>query len=86
MKRRSESRKKGGRGVAYAAAGIKNRYQFTEELLVPREEVETIHRMSQSLMPDGLMTQLSDDQVRDLIAYLQTTSQVSLPQTGRRYE
>ncbi len=46
---------------------------ITEEHRVPREEVETIRKLSQSLMPDGLMTPLSDDQVRDLIGYLQTT-------------
>jgi hypothetical protein len=32
-----------------------------------------------SMMPEGLLTALTDDQVRHLIAYLQTTAQVPLP-------
>jgi hypothetical protein len=31
-------------------------------------------------MPEGLLKSLSNDEVRDLIAYLRTTSQVPLPQ------
>ncbi len=46
---------------------------ITEEFRVPREEVETIRKLTQSLMPDGLLTPLTDQQVRDLIGYLQTT-------------
>jgi putative membrane-bound dehydrogenase-like protein len=46
---------------------------ITEEYRVPREEVETIRKLTQSLMPDGLMTPLTDNQVRDLIGYLQTS-------------
>jgi cytochrome c1 len=31
------------------------------------------------MMPEGLLKALSDEEVRDLIAYLRTTSQVPLP-------
>jgi putative heme-binding domain-containing protein len=55
---------------------------ITEELIVPRGDVESIRKLNQSLMPDGLMTQLSDAQVRDLISYLQASRQVSLPDAG----
>ena len=45
---------------------------IAQEHRVPRQQVETVRKLSQSLMPDGLMTPLTDDQVRDLIGYLQT--------------
>ncbi len=50
-----------------------------KELTVDRQDVDTIRKLNLSLMPDGLMTQLSDDQVRNLIGYMQSSSQVSLP-------
>ena len=50
----------------------------TEELRIPRTSIEKIKPLKTSLMPEGLLTQLSDEQVRDLIAYLQTSSQVEI--------
>ncbi|WP_182869144.1 PVC-type heme-binding CxxCH protein [Stieleria mannarensis] len=41
---------------------------------VPREEIERIHKLTQSLMPDGILQPLSEAQVRDLFAFLQSTS------------
>ena len=51
----------------------------TQVLTVERSQIESIRQSSQSLMPDGLLTPLSTDQVRDLIAYLSYPVQVPLP-------
>ncbi len=50
-----------------------------ERLTIPRDDVEETRASELSLMPDGLLDVLSDDQVRDLIAYLMTPRQVPLP-------
>ncbi|MBL9162517.1 MAG: c-type cytochrome [Planctomycetaceae bacterium] len=51
----------------------------TEQIAIDRDEVEEMVEQPLSLMPDGLLTPLSDDQIADLFAYLQSTSQVELP-------
>jgi len=38
-----------------------------------------VRATAQSLMPDGLLAALSEEQVRDLIAYLMGRDQVPLP-------
>ncbi|HLJ92431.1 MAG TPA: PVC-type heme-binding CxxCH protein [Gemmataceae bacterium] len=50
-----------------------------EVLFVPASEVEERQKSSQSMMPEGLLTKLKEDEVRDLIAYLQSPEQVPLP-------
>ncbi|MEX1223957.1 MAG: PVC-type heme-binding CxxCH protein, partial [Pirellulales bacterium] len=45
----------------------------TEEFVVPRESIESNERTNLSPMPEGLLEQLSEEQVRDLIAYLMKT-------------
>src|SRR5262249_46083883 len=42
----------------------------TERIKLDRDEVDNIRPTAQSLMPDGLFAALSEEQVRDLIAYL----------------
>src|SRR5262249_44014067 len=56
----------------------------TERMLLPRVEVERVRATAQSLMPDGLLNPLSDDQVRDLIAYLMGREQVPLPRAPKQ--
>jgi putative membrane-bound dehydrogenase-like protein len=51
----------------------------TERIVLERAEIEDIQGTAQSLMPDGLLTALRDDEVRDLIAYLMSQDQVPLP-------
>jgi putative membrane-bound dehydrogenase-like protein len=51
----------------------------TERVLLERTEIDSIQDTPQSLMPDGLLTPLSEDQVCDLIAYLMSPEQVPLP-------
>ncbi len=57
---------------------------ISEEILVPRKDVDTIRKLSKSLMPDGLLTQLTDQQVIDLFAYLKnaTTRNASQPKAS----
>lgn len=46
---------------------------------IPADEVADEKLSGNSTMPDGLLTQLSEKQIRDLFAYLQSTEQVALP-------
>jgi putative heme-binding domain-containing protein len=48
-----------------------------DQQIVPQEDVETVRQLNQSLMPEGLLTTLENEQVRNLIGYLQTSTQVS---------
>ncbi len=41
--------------------------------LIPREQIEQMAPLAQSLMPQGLLDPLSDQQVRDLFAYLRSS-------------
>ena len=51
----------------------------TEALVLDRREIETIEPSPLSLMPDGLLTPLSEPETRDLLAYLMHQTQVPLP-------
>jgi putative membrane-bound dehydrogenase-like protein len=51
----------------------------TERVVLERSEIEQVQETPQSLMPDGLLNALTEDQVRDLVAYLMTNEQVPLP-------
>jgi putative membrane-bound dehydrogenase-like protein len=50
-----------------------------ERVTIPRSDIERTKRSALSLMPDGLLTPLSEDQVRDLVGYLMSSQQVPLP-------
>ncbi len=50
-----------------------------EVVRLPKSDVEERRRSSLSMMPEGLLTQLKDDEVRDLLAYLAGPGQVPLP-------
>lgn len=50
-----------------------------ERLTIERADIDEIQPSSLSLMPDGLLQPLSADQVRDLVAYLMSPTQVPLP-------
>jgi putative membrane-bound dehydrogenase-like protein len=51
-----------------------------ETVIVPRDEIETRKRSPLSMMPDGLFSQLKNEEVRDLVAYLASPIQVPLPE------
>jgi len=50
-----------------------------ERLVVPQPEIERRTLSQVSMMPEGLLQTLSNDQVRDLIGYLASPVQVDLP-------
>ena len=43
------------------------------------KDVENRQKTKQSMMPEGLLTKLKDDEVRDLIGYLAGPTQATLP-------
>lgn len=51
----------------------------TETYVIATEDIEEREITPQSPMPEGLLDQLSEDDIRDLFAYLQSPSQVPLP-------
>ncbi|MGQ0635446.1 MAG: PVC-type heme-binding CxxCH protein [Planctomycetaceae bacterium] len=50
-----------------------------ERVTIDRREIDEQSDTAQSLMPEGQLATLSDEQVRNLIAYLMATEQVPLP-------
>ena len=44
--------------------------------MVPREDVEGIKPSNSSMMPEGQLETMSDQEIRDLFAYLASSSQV----------
>ncbi len=51
---------------------------LTEEVLLPRSEVDEHRTLPVSMMPEGILQYLPDEDVRDLIAYLMGTEQAPL--------
>ncbi len=50
-----------------------------ERVVIDRSEIEEMKGTTSSLMPEGLLTNLSEDQFRDLAAYLMSSEQAPLP-------
>lgn len=50
----------------------------TETLTIPRNEITSLRQNELSMMPEGLLAGMSDDDVRDLIKYLASQVQVAL--------
>jgi putative membrane-bound dehydrogenase-like protein len=50
-----------------------------EQIIVPKNEIDTRQQSQVSLMPDGLLDKLSKEEVRDLVGYLASPKQVALP-------
>jgi putative heme-binding domain-containing protein len=73
-----------GRTLSGNAAG-EDAQQLTlrlvgQDTIIAKADILSREKSPISLMPEGLLKALSNDEVRDLIAYLRTTSQVPLPQ------
>ena len=49
-----------------------------EKLVIPLAEVESRSTSPVSMMPEGMLNDLTPDQVRDLVAYLASPMQVPL--------
>ena len=50
-----------------------------EPVTLDRNEIESMKQSALSLMPDGLLQNLSSEQIRNLIGYLMSADQVALP-------
>jgi putative heme-binding domain-containing protein len=50
-----------------------------ETLVIPRNELKSVHQTELSMMPEGLLQAITEEQARDLLAYLRSPSQVPLP-------
>jgi putative membrane-bound dehydrogenase-like protein len=49
-----------------------------QDTIVPKSEIMSREKSAVSMMPEGLLKMMPQDEVRDLIAYLRTTAQVPL--------
>ena len=54
-----------------------------ETLSLDREDVEEMKTLDASVMPEGLLEKLTDDEVRDLVAYLAAGAPIVRPANGR---
>ena len=54
-----------------------------ETLVIPRAEVASLQRGQLSMMPEGLLQALSEEEICDLITYLKQPAQVSLPAAAK---
>jgi putative heme-binding domain-containing protein len=54
-----------------------------ETLVIPRAEVASLQRGQLSMMPEGLLQALSEEDICDLFAYLKQPAQVPLPGTTK---
>ena len=43
-----------------------------QSIVIPRDQIEIMKAIRQSLMPERLLKQLSEQQIRDLFAYLRS--------------
>ena len=55
----------------------------TGTVVVPRAEIDKMKRSDLSMMPEGLLNGLSEQDVADLVAYLRTSEQVPMPADDR---
>ena len=49
------------------------------EVVLSKSEIQSREVSAKSLMPEGLLETLTEEEARALVAYLQTTEQVPLP-------
>lgn len=52
----------------------------TERLVLPTADIDAMRESPLSMMPEGQLDRLTLEQIRDLVAYLATKSQVALPE------
>jgi len=50
-----------------------------ETLTLPRNEIQSLQQSDLSMMPEGLLTPLTEQETRDLLYYLSRPGQVPLP-------
>jgi hypothetical protein len=54
-----------------------------ETIVLPKKEVDSLTPSKISMMPDDVVTQLKENELRDLIAYLQSPVQVTMKAAER---
>ena len=60
-------------------AHAKNLRTLNAALIIAKSDIESESQSQLSIMPDGLLDPLTDDEIRDLFAYLASKEQVPLP-------
>jgi putative heme-binding domain-containing protein len=55
-------------------------------VVIPKSEIESRNLSSLSLMPDGLLDKMTNEELRDLVTYLASPIQVSLPREKGKKE
>lgn len=50
-----------------------------ETIVIPRKDVLTVKQTELSMMPEGLLQPLMENEIRDLLGYLRSPAQVALP-------
>jgi putative heme-binding domain-containing protein len=53
-----------------------------DKVTLPKPEVRSRTKSAASMMPEGMLDKLTNEEVRDLVAYLASPEQVPLPQDG----
>jgi putative heme-binding domain-containing protein len=53
-----------------------------DKVTMPKRDIESRTKSAASMMPEGMLDKLTNDEVRDLVAYLASPEQVPLPKTG----
>ena len=51
----------------------------TERVVLAKADIDERHESNLSMMPEGILEKLTDEELRNLIAYLASPSQVPLP-------
>jgi putative heme-binding domain-containing protein len=78
-------RTRGGRVVSGFVVAENDRTltlaSLNEQVTLPVAEIETRERLSQSMMPEGLLQGLTVTEVRDLFGYLSSPAQVAAGNT-----
>jgi hypothetical protein len=50
-----------------------------EVITTPRSEIRKLDQSDYSMMPEGLLTALNNDEIRDLVSYLRSPVQMAAP-------
>jgi hypothetical protein len=53
-------------------------------MVIPRKEIRSLQQTDLSIMPEDILTPLTDQEVRDLLYYLTRPGQVPLPAAAQQ--
>jgi putative heme-binding domain-containing protein len=70
-------------GILTAQSGQSITVQtVSDRLTLPRQDVDSIQESALSMMPDGILESLSEQQILDLVAYLRSSNPVPAPESA----